>query len=68
MTEEGTNQFGSQFSFMQNMNQMSIEMVPFKHLFMRINDTQKMGWKNNSASLLLISSQKVGGFILKSLR
>ncbi len=43
MTEEGTNQFGSQFSFMQNMNQMPTEIVPFKHLLMRINDTQKNG-------------------------
>jgi hypothetical protein len=43
MIESGGNEFDSQFSFMQNINQMPTEIVPFKHLLLRINDTQKNG-------------------------
>ncbi len=45
--EEGTNQFGNGLSFMQNMKKIPTEIVPFKSLLLRIDDTQKNGLEDD---------------------
>ncbi len=41
--EDETIQFGNGLVFMQNMRQIPTEIVPFKSLLARIDDTQKNG-------------------------